>query len=171
MEFIPGRGRMGHGELTEKQDELVREVFELFNVDGRQVMEVSEITVGLRMLGIEIPKDEFRREVLPYYQEHVVNNRVDYETFAAMVADRWATMDKKAEIDRCFNLLDTDHSGVISVKNLQSLHQQLLGQDLESEAYSLDDFGEMLSELTTSEHMTKDDFRRLMLERSHMFCW
>eukprot|EP01062_Namystynia_karyoxenos_P055739 TRINITY_DN46795_c0_g1_i1.p2 TRINITY_DN46795_c0_g1~~TRINITY_DN46795_c0_g1_i1.p2 ORF type:complete len:221 (+),score=84.18 TRINITY_DN46795_c0_g1_i1:70-663(+) len=175
------------GRLSAQQRENVLEVFELFIVKlpgaarRQPTIELGEVTIGLRILGIEMSKEQFRRDVLPRYAERV-SNGVDFDTFLAMVSDRWTEMERGKEVDRSFDILDADGSGVITTKSLKALHADLVRRGLETNSLTYLGEGNVAEWLNTdtwldelapsgSQQLRKEDWRKLVDNRSQLFNW
>eukprot|EP01065_Artemidia_motanka_P037099 TRINITY_DN4531_c1_g1_i1.p1 TRINITY_DN4531_c1_g1~~TRINITY_DN4531_c1_g1_i1.p1 ORF type:complete len:190 (+),score=64.15 TRINITY_DN4531_c1_g1_i1:73-642(+) len=186
-------GAAAAGRLSQLQRQNVFEVFELFNVklpnadqNSVPVIELGDVTIGLRVLGIEVSKEAFRKDVLPRHHERIKENcGVDFETFLAIVNERWSEMDRQREVDRCFDVLDNDRSGVLTAKSLKSLQSELVRKGLEASDTTCVGAGlsapiaewlnsdTWLEELSTSsaQQITKEDWRRLVDHRSQLFNW
>ena len=85
-------------------------IFEIFNVNEFTTISVNDVTVALRMLGIDINKDTYRKDILPHYT--VKNERLSVEAFKQLYLDLKQNPEYHATADCVFSDLDADQTGL-----------------------------------------------------------
>eukprot|EP01060_Flectonema_neradi_P015036 TRINITY_DN21718_c0_g1_i1.p1 TRINITY_DN21718_c0_g1~~TRINITY_DN21718_c0_g1_i1.p1 ORF type:complete len:179 (+),score=36.98 TRINITY_DN21718_c0_g1_i1:39-539(+) len=149
---------------SEKLGVNVADIFEVFNVNDRKSISIHDVTVALRMLGVDVSKDVFRKEILPNYPAK--DDRLSAETFKQLFVDLRQNPDHAVNSDAVFSDLDSDQTGVITAKSLQALSNELLEKDLEKNKYSLEELEEMVADAFNSDHITKERLRKIIQQSS-----
>ncbi|NXD85826.1 CETN2 protein, partial [Halcyon senegalensis] len=114
-------------ELTEEQQQEIREAFDLFDADGTGSIDVKELKVAMRALGFEPKKEEIKKMVLDIDKEGT--GKISFDDFLAVMTQKMAEKDSKEEILKAFKLFDDDETGKISFKNLKRVAKEL-GENL-----------------------------------------
>lgn len=133
-------GGGGYEELTEDQEQEIKEAFDLFDTDGSGTIDAKELKVAMRALGFE-PRREELRELLSAAagasggggnnnigaggsggDEIVV---ITYPQFLQLMSRKMTQRDTREEILKAFRLFDDDETGKISFKNLKRVAMEL----------------------------------------------
>lgn len=143
------RRRLQECERTE-----LREAFELFDSEKRGVISLHELKVLMRALGFSIKKAELA--------ELVGDRPVDLALFSDLMAERYEARDPDEEIAKAFDLFDTDSTGKISLKNVQTIAAEL-GENMTPAELQL-----MIDEFDTDldGHISQDEFLAIMRQGS-----
>merc|ERR1712139_295462 len=92
-----------HG-LTQDQVEEIKEAFDLFDTDGSGSIDVNELKVAMKALGMDAKSEEIRKLI----------NDID--------SDGDGT---REDLLKVFKLFDDDKTGTVSFKNLKRVCQEL----------------------------------------------
>ena len=83
-------------ELSEKQQQNIKEAFDLFDVDGSGTIEIKELKVALRALGFEPKKDEIKQLVSDLSTEKKENsNTIDFNEFLQIMTAKMVFINMK----------------------------------------------------------------------------
>merc|ERR1712196_427429 len=91
-----------HG-LTQDQVEEIKEAFDLFDTDGSGSIDVNELKVAMKALGMDAKSEEI----------------------LAMMTARKQGEDTREDLLKVFKLFDDDKTGTVSFKNLKRVCQEL----------------------------------------------
>lgn len=130
-------------ELTEDQQQEIKEAFDLFDTDGSGTIDAQELKVAMRALGFEPRKEELRQLLLAATgKESTTGGNVggaaaedagppviSYPQFYALMSQRMTERDSREEMLKAFRLFDDDETGKISFKNLKRVAMEL-GENL-----------------------------------------
>jgi|Transcript_79833 Ca2+-binding EF-hand superfamily protein len=141
--------------LTNEQQQMIKEVFELFDIDGSGTFDLKELRVALRVIGIEVSKEDFKRLLSTFEDTSGIISMVG---FTMVVSDLWGKMDKTSQIKKEFKVLDTDSSGFITSKSLQAICKDL------NEPAQLTELDSIMNELVGDNQISEEDFVNLMLK-------
>merc|ERR1712022_81820 len=97
-----------HG-LTQDQVEEIKEAFDLFDTDGSGSIDVNELKVAMKALGMDADGD----------------GTIDFDEFLAMMTARKQGEDTREDLLKVFKLFDDDKTGTVSFKNLKRVCQEL----------------------------------------------
>merc|ERR1711977_654680 len=103
---VPRNLTMAKHGLTQDQVEEIKEAFDLFDTDGSGSIDVNELKVAMKALGMDAKSEEIRKLI----------NDID--------SDGDGTIDFD-ELLKVFKLFDDDKTGTISFKNLKRVCQEL----------------------------------------------
>ncbi|KAM8910882.1 uncharacterized protein cetn4 [Spinachia spinachia] len=117
-------------DLTEEQKQEIKEAFELFDTDGSGSIDVKDLKVAMRALGLEPKKEEIRK--MTAESEKANSATIEFHDFVSMMTDKMSEIDSKEEILKAFRLFDDDSTGKISFKNLKRVAKEL-GENLTDE--------------------------------------
>ncbi|KAJ9449817.1 hypothetical protein DIPPA_05177 [Diplonema papillatum] len=147
----------------------IAEIFTTFTVNSVAAIDVADVTIALRMLGIDIPRDLYRSEILPVFADSVVNGHVGQDTFKRIVLHIVANEALlKANTEVAFSLLDIDHQGVLGAKELAEIHSDLVEMGLEDDQFSLESIETMLHTAFATDHVTKDAYASFLQSSLHI---
>jgi Ca2+-binding EF-hand superfamily protein len=106
-------------QLTEDQEDEIREVFDLFDVDENGTVARKELKLMMRALGVEA-----RKETLARLQAGKTGP-LTFEEFLGLMTQILNEQEIQEEMMKIFNLFDVDGKGKITFDNLKSVAQQL----------------------------------------------
>lgn len=152
----------------EQQAEL-REVFQLFDQQGRGKMSCSDLRVAFRVLGAEVSREQYQAFVSIYSGDGKRFTQSEFFEIAAEVLSRRTAADKQKLLEDAFQLFDTTKAGVISAKQLGRTLTQLdhfieLSEAGHLDIDSDDELQRMLADLNAQDiGMTRADFVNLLM--------
>ncbi|XP_037315574.1 uncharacterized protein LOC119210065 isoform X1 [Pungitius pungitius] len=117
-------------DLTEEQKQEIKEAFELFDTDGSGTIDVKDLKVAMRALGLEPKKEEIKK--MTAESERASSGTIEFRDFVSMMTEKMSEIDYKEEILKAFRLFDDDGTGKISFKNLKRVTKEL-GENLTDE--------------------------------------
>merc|ERR1711990_616261 len=109
-----------HG-LTQDQVEEIKEAFDLFDTDGSGSIDVNELKVAMKALGMDAKSEEIRKLI----NDSDSDGTIDFDEFLAMMTARKQGEDTREDLLKVFKLFDDDKTGTISFKNLKRVCQEL----------------------------------------------
>ncbi|XP_077704504.1 centrin-2-like [Canis aureus] len=95
-------------ELTEEQKQETQEAFDLFDADGIGTIDVKELKMAMRALGLEPQKEEIKKMMRGHLGDSV----------------KISEKDTKEEILKTFKLFNDDETGKIRFKNLKHVAKE-----------------------------------------------
>jgi len=110
-------------ELTDQQKSEIKEAFDLFDMDQSGEIDVQEMHVAMRALGLEPSKAE--TEKLLSSADTDDSGHIGYREFEKMMADKLLKVEPLDEVKRVFRLLDSDQTGKISFNNLNKVAKEI----------------------------------------------
>uniref|UniRef100_A0A7S3YIH7 EF-hand domain-containing protein n=2 Tax=Lotharella globosa TaxID=91324 RepID=A0A7S3YIH7_9EUKA len=122
----------------------IKKAFDLFDTSGEGVMQLKELNVALRALGLELKKNELKTVITEADKDG--SGTIDFVEFLAVVKKSMGHKMSKDDVTKTFDMFDTDDSGAITLDNLVELSEQL-GEDMTRE-----ELAEMLSMLQGSKN-------------------
>jgi len=157
-----GKRRSGSSkfELAEDQKNDIKEAFDLFDPNGKGVIDSKELKVAMRALGFEPKKEEIKKMVAEVDKDG--SGTIKYEDFLQLMTIKMAEKDVKEEILKAFKLFDDDSTGKISFVNLKRV-AETLGENLTDE-----ELQEMIEEADRDgdNEINQDEFFRIMKKTS-----
>lgn len=148
-------------ELSEEQREEINEAFSLFDLDRDRHLDYHELRVALRALGFSLPKPELvhllttlgvprpsapqkgptSRAPQGQVPHHPSQLLIPQQTFAQLAAQRIMARDPREEIERAFELFDSEQKNFIDLDDLKRVAKELGETGLE-----LDELQAMIEE-------------------------
>uniref|UniRef100_A0A286X9I3 EF-hand domain-containing protein n=1 Tax=Cavia porcellus TaxID=10141 RepID=A0A286X9I3_CAVPO len=110
-------------ELTEEQKQEIREAFDLFDADGTGTIDVKELKVATRVVGLEPKKEEIKKMISEIDKEGT--GKMNFSDFLTVMTQKMSEKDTKEEIRKAFKLFDDDETGKVSFKNLKCVAKEL----------------------------------------------
>merc|ERR1740117_2120048 len=111
-----------HG-LTQDQVEEIKEAFDLFDTDGSGSIDVNELKVAMKALGMDAKSEEIRKLINDIDTDG--DGTIDFDEFLAMMTARKQGEDTREDLIKVFKLFDDDKTGTVSFKNLKRVCQEL----------------------------------------------
>ena len=110
-------------EPTPAQKQQLREAFDLFDEEQTNHLDYHALKCVLRALGFDVKK----KDVLQMMEEHDPEGRgvISYSEFVSIAAPRICARDPEEELVRAFELIDSDGTGFISLRNLRMVMKEL----------------------------------------------
>merc|ERR1711943_65841 len=115
-------GNMAKHGLTEDQVAEIKEAFDLFDTDGSGSIDVNELKVAMKALGMDAKSDEIRKLINDIDSDG--DGTIDFDEFLAMMTARKQGEDTREDLLKVFKLFDDDKTGTISFKNLKRVCQE-----------------------------------------------
>eukprot|EP01084_Bolivina_argentea_P222704 376906_1 len=145
--------------LDEEQAEEVKEAFNLFDTEGRGVIDIRELKAAFRAMGFTVKKSEIRTMLQGMDKESTAT--ITYSDFVEMVTPKVLSRDPREEIMKIFDLFDEDSTGGITFRNLKRVATEL-GENLTD-----DELQEMIEEADRDQDgvVSREDFYRVMRKR------
>jgi len=142
--------------LNEDQQILLKEAFDLFDMEKTNKIDYHELKLTLKAFGFNVKKDE----VIQLVNKYSTDNVISFENFMELMTDKFSERDPKEEAIMAFNLFDEDKKGKIGIKNLKKsvkeIGENLSEAELKAIIDEFDDDGDG--------EITKDDFLKIMDE-------
>ncbi|CAF0846934.1 unnamed protein product [Adineta ricciae] len=110
-------------ELTEEENDELREAFELFDNDKDNELDYHEFKVALRALGFDVHKAEAQKLMRDYDRQG--KNKITFQDFHEVASEMMFQRDSRDEILKAFKLFDDDEAGKISLKKLRRVAREL----------------------------------------------
>ena len=150
-------------DIRDKLDTSIAEIFEIFSVNRKTSIDLQDVTVALRMLGVEVSQEQLRKDVLPEYAEDLTEDgRLQMREFKQILLKLRADGSTQPAVDTLFSSLDKDKPGILTLKSLQAINTELLQKGLEQVEYPPDQIEAMVQGVFSSDHITKSDFQKLL---------
>ena len=157
-----GNAKQQKSGLDDEQMEELKEAFNLFDTEGKGVIDVRELKAAFRALGFQVKKAEIRQMFIDMDKD-LGSANVTLDEFVDMVSPRMLNRDSREEIMKVFSLFDDDNSGAISFKNLKRVAMEL-GENLTDE-----ELQEMIDEADRDGDgvINEEEFYRVMRKREN----
>merc|ERR1711918_7067 len=111
-----GNTNMAKHGLTQDQVEEIKEAFDLFDTDGSGSIDVNELKVAMKALGMDAKSEEIRKLINDIDTDG--DGTIDFDEFLAMMTARKQGEDTREDLLKVFKLFDDDKTGTVSFKNL-----------------------------------------------------
>jgi len=109
-------------QLTEAQQQEIKEAFELFDTGHKGAIEGDELKVAMRALGFDVKKQELVTIMKQY--DRGKTGKIDAAAFSDLMSSKISGRDPVEEMRKAFKLFDED-AGSISIKNLRRVAREL----------------------------------------------
>ncbi len=144
--------------LNEDQANLIKEAFDLFDLEKTGSIDYHELKLTLKAFGFKITKQDLQELLDKYDKDN--KNRICFDDFIELITEKFSERDPKEEILLAFDLFDTEKRGKINIKNLKKAVKEI-GENLSDaelkaiiEEFDEDQDGEI----------SKSDFLKIMEE-------
>ena len=142
--------------LNEDQLLLLKEAFDLFDMEKTNKIDYHELKLTLKAFGFNLKKQEVIELINKYSSDSVIT----YDNFIELMTDKFSERDPKEEAILAFNLFDEEKKGKIGLKNLKKSVKEI-GENLSEVELKaiIDEFDE-----DGDGEITKEDFLKIMDE-------
>lgn len=149
----------GGQKLADLSPELLQEIkeaFEMFDTENQGFMETTQLKFAMRGLGFEPKKEEIKKLTAEVDKEKT--GKIDFDTFASLMARKLDEKGTREEILKAFQLFDEDNTGKISFENLKKVSEEL------GEAIADEELREMIAEADRDGdgQVDREEFLRIM---------
>ena len=143
-------------ELTEEQQQEIKEAFDLFDTDGSGNIDQKELKVAMRALGFEPKREEIKKMIADVDKDG--SGVIDFQEFLDMMRQKMSERDPREEMMKAFRLFDDDETDKISFKNLKRVAKEL-GENMTDE-----EIQEMIDEADRDgdNEISEEEFMRIM---------
>ena len=147
--------------LDEEAIEEIREAFSLFDTENSGTIDIKELKACFRAHGFQVKKSELRALLQDIDKEDAA--LVTFDDFLEMVTPKMMNRDSHEEILKVFGLFDDDNTGVITLRNLKRVANEL-GENLTDE-----ELQEMIDEADRDGDgaISQEEFYRVMRKREN----
>ena len=114
-------------EITDQENEELRQAFNLFDTDGAGTIKSEEVRVALTVLGFN-PSHEEIQELLAKHDTGK-QGTISFDEFTNIILDKISELRPNEDLIRAFDTLDRDQDGYISLQDLQDVGD-FLGSNL-----------------------------------------
>mmetsp|Transcript_22551 Transcript_22551/g.57690 ORF Transcript_22551/g.57690 Transcript_22551/m.57690 type:complete len:162 (-) Transcript_22551:112-597(-) len=147
--------KKGEKHLDTKQTEEVKNVFQLFDMDGSGYIDRRELMDAMQALGLQPTKQEANRII--GVGDKSGEGFMDYPEFLAMMEKKMLSHDPRDDMISCFETLDSDGAGFMTIDGLKKVAADICDP---ADAEQLE---ELLNTLTGGTgKMSEEDFLRIM---------
>lgn len=108
-------------DLDKQELKLYKKAFDMFDVGAEGNVDVVGICLVLEMVGIEMDSEYQLEDIINSF-DRVGNGRVDFPTFVQMINAKMQDMATESPLKnykKIFSLLDSDHTGFLTIKNFK----------------------------------------------------
>lgn len=110
--------------ITPEQLAEFQEAFQLFDQDGSGSIDLKEMRVAMKALGMGNPSIEEVRKMVAEVDEDG-SNSISFEEFQHLMSQKAETRDPKEVIKEIFKMIDLDDKGFIDLMDLQRVAADL----------------------------------------------
>ena len=156
--------------LNDDQVNLLREAFELFDMEKSGRIDYHELKLTLKAFGFDVKKQEILN-IMKKFEENSEedfgnpnlnhrHNKIFFDQFIEIMTEKFSERDPREEAIMAFDLFDEERKGKINMKNLKKavkeLNENLTEYELKAiiEEFDTDNDG----------YITKEDFIKIMDE-------
>ena len=144
--------------LTDDQINLLKEAFDLFDMEKTGQIDFHELKLTLKAFGFKISKEEMYsiKEKL----DPNSNNKISFDEFIDFMTEKFSERNPKEEAILAFDLFDEDKKGKINIKNLKKAVKEI------NENLSDNELKAIIEEFDTDGDgaISKEDFLKIMDE-------
>ncbi|CAN8328227.1 unnamed protein product [Cochlearia groenlandica] len=147
--------------LTNQNRREIKEIFDLFDVDGSGSIDARELNVAMRSLGFEM-NDQQINELMAEVDKNQ-SGAIDFEEFANMMTTKFGERDSTDELSRAFKIIDHDNNGKISPRDIKQIAKEL------GENFTDNDIEEMIEEADRDKdgEVNLEEFMKMMTRTSY----
>ena len=116
--------------LSPEQVAEMKEVFNIFDVDGDNTISTKELGKVMNSLG-QNPNDAELRELIQEY-DNDGNGTLDFPEFLELMAKKLKQIDTEEELVEAFKIFDRDQDGLLTKSDLKNIFK-ILGEQVDEE--------------------------------------
>ena len=145
--------------LSDDQINLIREAFDLFDMDKTGKIDYHEIKLTLKAFGFNIKKQDLLN-LLEKYDLEKHENKLNYDDFIQLMTEKFSERDPREEAILAFDLFDEEKKGKINLKNLKKAVKEM------NENLDENELKAIIEEFDTDKdgYITKSDFLKVLDE-------
>lgn len=117
-------------DLTLEQQQEIKEAFDSIDLDGSGKLDVEELKVAMKALGLDNRKDETDRIIQDMDKNK--DGQISYEEFLDLLTMQITDKNHDAEIRKIHSYISDENSQKISVASLKNLCEEL-GEEISDE--------------------------------------
>ena len=143
--------------LNEDQMNLLREAFDLFDMEKTGNIDYHELKLTLKAFGFKVKKSEIIN-LMKSSESNMNNGKITFDEFIEIMTDKFSERNPREEAIMAFDLFDEEKKGKINLKNLKKavkeINENLTDSELKAiiEEFDRDNDG----------YITKEDFLKIM---------
>ncbi|CAL9228225.1 unnamed protein product [Arabidopsis halleri] len=147
--------------LTNQKRREIREIFDLFDIDGSGSIDASELNVAMRSLGFEMNNEQIN-ELMAEVDKNK-SGAIDFEEFVHMMTTKFGERESIDELSKAFKIIDHDNNGKISPRDIKVIAKEL------GENFTDNDIEEMIEEADRDEdgEVNFEEFMKMMKRTSY----
>lgn len=148
-------------QLTEEQQQEIREAFELFDTNKDGKIDPHEMKVAMRALGFDARRDEVVRLMEECCSRDGAGHlHIDLNDFTDVMTDKFSQRDPRQEMLKAFELFDENNTGKISLRSLRRVAREL-GENMTDEELQA-----MIDEFDKDQdgEINREEFLAIMLD-------
>jgi len=145
--------------LSDDQINLLREAFDLFDMDKTGKIDYHEIKLTLKAFGFKIKKVDLLN-LLEKYDIERNDNKLSWDDFMQLMTEKFSERDPREEAILAFDLFDEEKKGKINLKNLKKAVKEI------NENLDEDELKAIIEEFDMEKdgYITKADFLKVLDE-------
>ena len=116
--------------LSPEQVAEMKEVFNIFDVDGDNTISTKELGKVMNSLG-QNPNEAELRELIQEY-DNDGNGTLDFPEFLELMAKKLKQIDTEEELVEAFKIFDRDQDGLLTKSDLKNIFK-ILGEQVDEE--------------------------------------
>ena len=142
------------------QMNLLREAFDLFDMEKTGKIDIHELKLTLKAFGFKAKKSEIENILGNYYDKNSGIEKVDFDEFVEIMTEKFSQRDPREEASMAFDLFDEEKKGKINLKNLKKAVKEI------NENLNENELKAIIEEFDTDRDgfITKEDFMKIMEE-------
>jgi centrin-3 len=151
--------------LNDDQMNLLREAFDLFDIEKTGGIDYHELKLTLKAFGFKMKKSEIINLMKSNFGSGESSNfnnnqKISFDEFIEIMTEKFSERNPRDEAIMAFDLFDEDKKGKISLKNLKKAVKEINENLTENELKAI------IQEFDTDNdgYITKEDFLKIMDE-------
>jgi centrin-3 len=149
--------------LNDDQMNLLREAFDLFDIEKTGGIDYHELKLTLKAFGFKMKKSEIVTLMKSNFNSesnYSSNPKITFDEFIEIMTEKFSERNPREEAIMAFDLFDEDKKGKINLKNLKKAVKEINENLTENELKAI------IQEFDTDNdgYITKEDFMKIMDE-------